>query len=100
LGRRRDDGQMAIYPGEINEAPVISKLPGLARRRGQFLPGSTHIKLVSCNLVRLDDVVTEPVGFIKIDVEGHEIAVFEGAQRMLNEHKPILLIESERRHNA
>jgi FkbM family methyltransferase len=68
--------------------------------QGNLLSGSTHIKLVPCNLVRLDDVVTEPVGFIKIDVEGHEIAVLEGAQRLLNEHKPILLIESERRHNA
>lgn len=64
------------------------------------LPGSTHVKRISCALERLDDMVSEPVGFIKIDVEGHEAAVLEGAGRILREDKPTLLIESEQRHNA
>jgi FkbM family methyltransferase len=64
------------------------------------LPGSTHVKQVPCKLERLDDVIREPVGFIKIDVEGHELAVLEGAGRILAEHRPVLLIESEKRHHA
>jgi FkbM family methyltransferase len=67
---------------------------------GNPLFGSTRINLVPCKLARLDDMISEPVGFIKIDVEGHEISVLEGAQRILDQHKPVLLIESERRHNA
>jgi FkbM family methyltransferase len=35
----------------------------------------------------------ERLDFIKIDVEGHEIRVLRGAQRMISEHKPMMLIE-------
>jgi FkbM family methyltransferase len=37
---------------------------------------------------RLDDVA-----FIKCDVEGHELAVFEGGRRLLEKQRPILLFE-------
>jgi FkbM family methyltransferase len=57
------------------------------------------IRRVACTLARLEDVVTEPVGFIKIDVEGHELAVLNGARRILREHRPVLLVESEKRHH-
>jgi FkbM family methyltransferase len=63
------------------------------------LHGYTHVSTVSCEVARLDAVLDEPVGFIKIDVEGHEQAVLEGAIEILRAFKPILLIESERRHN-
>jgi FkbM family methyltransferase len=36
--------------------------------------------------------------FVKIDVEGHELAVLEGARRTLETHRPTLLIECEARH--
>jgi FkbM family methyltransferase len=67
---------------------------------GNPLQGSTHVREVQCALARLDDVIAEPVGFAKIDVEGHELAVLEGAERILREDRPVLLIESEKRHNA
>jgi FkbM family methyltransferase len=34
-----------------------------------------------------------PVKFIKIDVEGHEYAVIQGACNLLKKHRPILLVE-------
>ena len=37
--------------------------------------------------------------FIKIDVEGHELAVLEGAQRTLERYRPTLLVECEARHH-
>lgn len=37
-------------------------------------------------------------GFIKIDVEGHEMEVLEGGHLLLSERKPLLLIEIEQRH--
>lgn len=49
-------------------------------------------------LLRLDDIVREPVGFIKIDVEGHEREVLEGGLRTLAAYRPALLIEIEERH--
>jgi hypothetical protein len=36
--------------------------------------------------------------FIKIDVEGHELAVLEGARQTLQSRRPALLIEIEARH--
>lgn len=41
----------------------------------------------------------EQVGFVKIDVEGHELAVLEGAQSLIARDRPVLLIELEFRHS-
>ena len=49
-------------------------------------------------LMRLDDIVAEPIGFVKIDVEGHELEVLEGAKNTITTNKPTLLIEVEERH--
>jgi FkbM family methyltransferase len=47
----------------------------------------------------LDSYDLGNVGFIKIDVEGHEESVLGGAQTTLRRSKPVLLIEIEERHN-
>jgi FkbM family methyltransferase len=41
----------------------------------------------------LDEYNLDNVGFIKIDVEGHEMAVLRGAQRTLERSRPVLLVE-------
>ena len=38
------------------------------------------------------------IGFIKIDVEGHELDIIRGAKKLLERDKPNLLIEIEERH--
>ena len=47
---------------------------------------------------RIDDYDLTDVGFIKIDVEGHELAVLEGAEATLARHTPNLLIECNEEH--
>jgi FkbM family methyltransferase len=47
---------------------------------------------------RIDDYDFADVGFIKIDVEGHELAVLAGAGGTLARHKPNLLIECNDEH--
>ena len=47
---------------------------------------------------RIDDYELPDVGFIKIDVEGHELAVLEGAAATLSRHTPNLLIECNDEH--
>lgn len=49
---------------------------------------------------RLDDLEFGDVGFIKIDVEGHEFSVLRGAEKLLGRDRPNLLIEIEQRHHA
>lgn len=48
---------------------------------------------------RLDDYdAMEPIGCIKIDVEGHEDAVLRGGRRLLFRDHPSLIVEIEERH--
>jgi FkbM family methyltransferase len=47
---------------------------------------------------RLDSVIKEEVAFVKVDVEGHELQVLNGATGVLERSKPIFLVESEERH--
>jgi FkbM family methyltransferase len=46
----------------------------------------------------LDDYGLSQVGFIKIDVEGHELAVLRGARATIEREKPSILVETEERH--
>ena len=49
---------------------------------------------------KLDDIlINKRVGFIKIDVEGHEKNVIEGARRIIKTYKPNLLVEIEEQHS-
>jgi FkbM family methyltransferase len=47
----------------------------------------------------LDSFHFTNVSMIKIDVEGHEEAVIEGARDTIRLNRPVLIIESEDRHN-
>lgn len=48
---------------------------------------------------KLDDYGYQNCGFIKIDVEGHEEAVLDGAMHLIERQKPILMIEIIERFN-
>jgi hypothetical protein len=45
----------------------------------------------------LDEFGTAP-SLIKIDTEGHELSVLEGASRTVEAHRPVLLLEVDFRH--
>jgi FkbM family methyltransferase len=46
-------------------------------------------------IIRLDDLeLVEPVAMIKVDVEGMEIDVIEGALEILEKYKPVLYVEA------
>ncbi len=49
---------------------------------------------------RLDDERLEDISFIKIDVEGHELAVLSGASETLARERPVLLVEIEEIHSG
>lgn len=51
-------------------------------------------------LATLDSYALRDVALIKIDVEGHELAVLEGARETIARFKPSLLVEIEDRHHA
>ncbi len=47
---------------------------------------------------RLDDFDFDDVDLIKIDVEGHEAKVIEGAEKTIRRTTPVLIVEIEQRH--
>ena len=59
-----------------------------------------NFKEVTVKKKKLDSIkFKNKIGFIKIDVEGHELEVIEGALNTIKENKPVLLIEIEERHS-
>lgn len=63
-------------------------LPAFGRQRSEV--PSTRAKVV-----RLDSLDLNPVDFLKVDVEGHEYEVLEGAKRTIARCRPVVLIEEK-----
>jgi hypothetical protein len=57
---------------------------------------------LSVAVVALDDyfAAADNVALLKVDVEGAELGVFRGAERILRQHGPLLVFECENRHLA
>jgi len=66
-------------------------------------PNQTGFEEVAVRFFPLDriakDLKLQEIGFVKIDVEGHELEVLEGGRETLARFKPMLLIEIESRHH-
>ena len=56
------------------------------------------VETIRVPLRTLDSYNLSNIGFIKIDVEGHELDVLRGAEVTLRRDQPNLLIEIENRH--
>jgi FkbM family methyltransferase len=79
--------------------PVIDgdRVPGLSTLTEDALEGADYIEQPT-QVRTLDGLVAEmfgdeKIGFIKIDVEGYELQVLEGARGLLGEHRPNLQVE-------
>lgn len=47
---------------------------------------------------RLDSIIQDDVTFVKVDVEGHELNVLQGATALIDRCRPVFLVEAENRH--
>lgn len=57
------------------------------------LPEALEFQVIQVPVLPLDMYGLEPVSFIKMDVEGHEPAVLEGATRTIEASRPVVLLE-------
>jgi FkbM family methyltransferase len=90
------EGQAALFiptgeAGLVHGLASIEPQPDLLAK-----PGIA----TSVPTARLDDVIQEDVAFVKIDVEGHELSVLNGATELLERSQPVFLVEAEDRHRA
>lgn len=74
----------------------VRSRPGYSGLRPRDYPGTETIDTIAVRVARLDDIVTSAPRLIKIDVEGGELGVLEGASRLLKEYRPIVVFEHGR----
>jgi FkbM family methyltransferase len=81
-------GEATFY--QFLEHPPLSGL----RRREDVLPHAS-VREVRVTVETLDRVIPEDarVAFVKIDVEGGELGVFQGGTETLRRHSPVLVFE-------
>jgi FkbM family methyltransferase len=92
---------------------AASSSPGVAKLRiprdGHWRHGLATIEdtnnlsdaeaeMMEVRRVTLDEIGVERTGFLKVDVEGHELDVLLGARTLLQRDHPVVLIEAEERH--
>jgi FkbM family methyltransferase len=65
---------------------------------GNELRYSANVEAISVKVSSLDEYSFCNVGFIKIDVEGHDLAVLRGAADTIHRERPNVLIEVEEQH--
>jgi FkbM family methyltransferase len=80
-------------------AGAVSGKPGTARFDAEGLPEMGHLSdrgQFEVEVFQLDELVASgripPPQVMKIDVEGAELDVLEGASRLLREHRPVILL--------
>ena len=71
---------------------------GLASLEPQLPSPSQHVISTHVPTARLDTIVDYDVAFVKIDVEGHELKVLNGATELVERCQPVFLVEAEDRH--
>lgn len=73
---------------------------GSMSRLDRGLPLTEEWPEILVRLMRMDELRAARVGFVKIDVEGHEVEVLRGAQNILQLDKPHIIVEAEERNDA
>ena len=95
---------VTVVEAAVSDAPGRARLSLPERRHGANALASLHgdpdsaAVVHDVEVIRLDDLDVADVGFIKIDVEGHERAVIDGATELIRRDRPRLLLEAEQRH--
>jgi FkbM family methyltransferase len=89
---------LANEPG-MREFSAVVNFPGFSGLANRTFQGrNPAIELRNVEAQRLDDIIPRDrkIDFIKLDIEGAELQALQGAQRILTESKPTLLLEFQR----
>lgn len=91
-----------VVQAAASDSPGIARLwlpPGDEGDRGvsSLVRRDIHGRALDVPCVTLDELALKDVGFIKIDVDGSELAVLRGATGILSRDRPALFVELESR---
>ena len=80
--------------------PIQGKfmLNGWASLESKIDLDTDEFKEISVEVIRLDDLNLADVAFIKIDVEGHELSLLNGAHEFFTANRPVCIIECRERN--
>ena len=81
--------------------PLISGKK-ISTRASVVAHGAVQYTSMQVPMRRLDDImpsVSNRVSLIKIDVEGHELAVMMGGLKTIQTHRPAILVEIDEKHS-
>ncbi len=82
LGNARSEFEVSIAPDDCGRASLHHETGGNSER---------------VTVMPLDDLFAEgtlrPPTFLKIDIEGHEWSAVQGASQVIQQHRPIILVE-------
>ena len=90
------------FNGALNDTIGNVNIPAQNYNNNDTNFGATGLNIEKSNIkvpaFTLDYILpfineSKPVQFIKIDIEGHEIAGLNGAKQMIEKYKPLILIE-------
>jgi FkbM family methyltransferase len=109
--RRTSAANVSVYEMALSDHSGDAELFIPRDGDGRFVYGLASLEpqldssaedIVSANVAteRLDAVIHQDVSFVKIDVEGHELNVLNGAVELLDRCQPVFLVEAEERHRA
>lgn len=90
---------ISVHPIALSDSPGEALLHVPSDHTCGSLETQHAGQKLTVRLERLDEYLDSfqpggPIDFIKCDVEGHELPVFQGAIQTLQQHRPLLLFES------
>jgi FkbM family methyltransferase len=92
-----------LFKNRFNTEYRLDAMSSIEGRFAQYFRGNSaqYVKeeILSVPARTLDSFELEDVAFVKVDVEGHELAVLQEAQETIRRNLPHLLVEIEDRHN-
>lgn len=82
--------------------PKISQstLSGWASLEDQIDLDTDEFQEMLVETIRLDDLELNGVGFIKVDVEGHELNLLQGGRNLFTRDRPVCMIECRDRNKS